>query len=212
MKIIQVLGLCFLIGTKLTAAEAIADVNEVLTELEKTFSSIKTVQTGFVQTKKLKLFKHPVKLKGQVFLQTPDRLLWRVHEPIAYAFMLKGKKAFEWDQETGKTKELPFTGSPMFEQILVQIKNWFSGEFSELKKSYDLKIISKTPLVLGFTPKEDNKAKHAIQTMQVKIREDCRYIESITIFEVNGDMTTTQFQGVKLNQEIPARAWEVSPQ
>ena len=212
MKSLQGLGLCLLIGAKLIAAEPIVDVNEVLTELEKTFSTIKSVQTDFVQTKQLKLFKHPVKLKGHLLLQVPDHLLWRVHEPIMYAFMLKGKKAVEWDQETGKTKELPFTGSPMFEQILVQIKSWFSGEFSQLKKSYDLEILSKTPLILGFTPKEDNHAKHAILKMRVKIREDCRYIESITIFEVNGDLTTTEFQGVILNEEIPAKAWEVSPQ
>jgi len=212
MKPIQIFGLCLWIGIKLCAAEPVADVNEVLTELEKTFSKIKTVQTNFVQIKQLKLFKHAVTLKGQVLLQVPDRLLWRVHEPIMYAFMLKGKKAVEWDQETGKTKELPFTGSPMFEQILIQIKSWFSGDFLQLTKSYDLEILSKTPLVFGFTPKEGNKAKHAIQKMQVRIREDCRYIESIAIFEVNGDLTTTEFQGVILNHEIPAKAWEVSPQ
>ena len=211
MKRILMLGLCLLFGSKVCATEPNIDANGVLTELEKTFSKIKTVQTDFVQTKKLKLFKHPVILKGHLLLQVPDRLLWRVHEPIQYAFMLKGKKAFEWDQETGKTKKLPFTGSPVIEQILVQIKSWFSGEFSQLKKSYDLKILSQTPLVLSFTPKATNKAKHVIQEMRINIRQDRHYIESMAIFEVNGDLTTTRFQNVLLNQEIPAKAWEVAP-
>lgn len=212
MKRILILGLCLLLGSKVCATEPAVDANGILTELQKTFSKIKTVQTDFVQTKKLKLFKHPVTLKGHVLLQIPDHLLWRVHEPIQYALMLKGKNAVEWDQETGKTKELLFTDNPIFEQILVQIKNWFSGEFSELKKNYDLSIISQTPLVLGFTPKETNNAKHVIEEIRVVIRADRRYIESMSILEVNGDLTTTLFKNVLLNKEIPAKDWEVSPQ
>jgi len=211
MKRILMLGLCLLLGSEVCATEPDADVNGVLTELEKVFSKINTVQTEFIQTKKLKLFKHPVIIKGRLLLQVPDRLLWRVHEPIQYAFMLNGKEAFEWDEETGKTKKLPFADSPVVEQILIQIKSWFSGEFSQLKKSYDLKILGQTPLVIGFTPKATNKVKHAIREIRVNIRQDRRYIESMAIVEVNGDLTTTRFKNVLLNREIPAEAWEVAP-
>ena len=188
------------------------DPNAVLAELEQSFSKITTVQTDFIQVKVLKVFKHPVTIKGRILLQAPDRLLWRVNEPIPYAFLLQGKRATEWDQETGKIRELPFTGNPVFEQILVQIKSWFSGEFSELRKSYDVDVLSQTPLVLRFIPKSDNQAGKVIKEMRVRIREDHRYIESIVIAEVNGDVTTTQFKEVVLNQTIPAEAWRVTPE
>ncbi|MBN2591448.1 MAG: outer membrane lipoprotein carrier protein LolA [Sedimentisphaerales bacterium] len=218
MKRILIFGLCFLFVVEVYSAEPIVDVNkpavdanDILMELEKSFSKIKTVQTDFVQTKKLKLFKHPVTIKGHILLQVPDSLLWRVYEPVQYALMLKGKKAVEWDQETGKTKDLLFANSQVFEQILVQIKSWFSGEFSELKKNYNLRILNQNPLTLSFAPKETNQIKHAIKELRVVIRTDRRYIESMTILEVNGDTTTTLFEKVLLNQDIPTIKWDVSP-
>lgn len=226
MKCILVISVCLLLASQVCAAEPSidanvpsfdvnepnVDANGILIDLEKAFSKIKTIQTDFTQTKKLKLFKHPVNLKGRVLLQVPDSLLWRVQEPVPYALLLKGKKAVEWDQETGKKKELPFAGTPVFEQILVQIKSWFSGEFLELKKNYDMSIVSRKPLILGFKPKAANSAKNVIEEIRVVIRTDRRYIESMTILEVNGDLTATIFANTLFNQEIPAKAWDVSPQ
>lgn len=212
MKRIMMLGLCILFGSQIFASEPTVDANSTLVELEKAFSKIKTVQTDFVQTKKLKLFKNPVKIKGQVILEVPDHLLWRVHEPIQYVFMLKGKNAVEWDQETNKIKKIPFSDNPVFKEVIIQIKSWFSGEFSQLKKSYTLNILTEKPLVLSFKPKENNKAVHVIEEIRIVIREDRRYIDSMTINEVSGDTTITTFQNVSINKDIPAKSWEIKPQ
>lgn len=200
------------LGSFSRAEEPTPHVTELLGELERSFAGIKTVQTRFQQTKTMKLFSHPVQLAGTILLEPPQRLLWRVERPIRYVFLLDGDKAVEWDEETGKKKKLPLSGNPVFEQILAQIRGWFTGRFSQLMKDYRIQIVTPKPLVLAFAPKEGNRIGKAVREIRVHIREDRRYLQKMVLTEVTGDVTVTDFLDVQIDALIPPEAWEVEPE
>lgn len=179
--------------------------------LEKNFSSIQSVQTGFTEEKKLKIFDSTVRIEGRLALESSGRLAWRVDEPIQYVLILKDDAAFQWDEETRRVQRLPFSGNPVFETVIAQIQCWFSGRFAALESDYDLQVLSETPPRLVFTPREDRMVAKAIRQVTVSIRDDQRYVEKIVIDDVSGDQTSIVFHDTVLNAPLAADCWEVVP-
>ena len=197
-------GLVFQVG----AAENEA---ELLKDLEKSFSSIKTVQTKFRQEKELKIFSRTIVMEGRVVLENPDRLAWRIDTPIKYVLVLNGDYATQWDEDSNKIQKMKTHGDPVFEEVIGQIEKWFSGEFSSLLKEYDLTVKSEQPPVLEFVPKKDGMISKVIKRVTITVRKDRRYVERIAIEDMGGDKTTITFYDTVLNAPVAAKEWEVVP-
>lgn len=183
---------------------------ELLQSLEKSFSSIQTVQTRFTQEKKLKIFDRTIVLKGRLSLENPDRLAWRIDTPIKYVLVLNGEHALQWDEESNKVQKMKITGDPVFEEVIGQIEKWFSGKFALLSKDYVLTVKSRQPLEMEFVPKADSMTGKAIKRVLVAVRDDAKYVERIMIEDVSGDQTEISFHDTVLNQPVDAAEWKVS--
>ncbi len=49
-----------------------AEIRQALHDLEKNIGHIESIQAKFIQIKKMKLFKHEIKLSGSFYMQKPD--------------------------------------------------------------------------------------------------------------------------------------------
>lgn len=183
----------------------------LLKDLEKSFSTIKTVQTRFRQEKELKIFSRTIVMEGRVVLENPDRLAWRIDTPIQYALVLNGEYALQWDEDSNKVQKMKTHGDPVFEEVIGQIEKWFSGEFASLLNDYDLTVKSEQPPVLEFVPKKDGMIGKVIGRVTITVRTDRRYVERIAIEDVGGDKTTITFHDTVLNTPVAAKEWEVVP-
>lgn len=179
--------------------------------LEKKFATIETVQTAFTQKKKLSIFDRTVRLEGRLALDATGRLAWRVDTPVRYVLVLKDDAAFQWDEEVRRVQRLPFSGNPVFETAIAQIRLWFSGRFADLQADYGLKVAGETPPRLIFTPRPERMVAQAIRQVTVEIREDLRYVERIVIDDVSGDQTAIFFHDTLLNEPLGEDCWEVAP-
>lgn len=179
--------------------------------LEKNFSTITTVQTGFTEEKKLKIFDRTVRLEGRLALEASGRLAWRVDTPVQYVLVLKDNAAFQWDEETRKVQHLPFSGNPVFETVITQIQQWFSGQFAALEPDYDVQVLSENPPRMVFIPRDGRMVAKAIRQVTVSICDDRRYVEQIVIEDISGDLTSIRFHDTILNEPIDPSAWEVVP-
>ena len=207
-----------IVGTLLCAHVAMGNAvsNEwknseaLLLSLEKSFSSIKTVQTKFTQEKTLRVFARTIEMKGNLLLENPGRLAWRINSPIRYVLILDGNYALQWDEETRKVQKTKTTGDPVFEEVLGQIEKWFSGKFSLLAKDYNLNVLSHEPLEMAFIPKPKSLVGKAIKRVTVSVRDDRKYVEAITIEDVSGDLTKIMFHDTVLNKPIATSEWKVN--
>ena len=205
---------CLLLAQSLFAADSTNEWNRagaLLKTLQENFSTIRTVQTGFTEAKTLKIFDRTVTLEGRLALEASGRLAWRVDTPVQYVLVLKDNAAFQWDEEARTVQQLPFSGNPVFETVITQIQQWFSGRFAELEPDYNLEVLSENPPRLVFIPRTGRMVAKAIRRVTVSIREDQRYVEQIVIEDVSGDLTTISFHDTILNEPIAPSAWEVVP-
>ncbi len=208
------IALVFLVTSiLLVSGQGFADEGStaLLQDLEKSFSSIKTVQTKFRQEKELKIFSRTIVMEGRIVLENPDRLAWRIDTPIRYVLVLNGDYAMQWDEDSNKVQKMKTHGDPVFEEVIGQIEKWFSGEFASLLKDYDLTVKNEQPPVLEFVPKKDGMIGKVIRCVTISVREDRRYVERIAIEDRSGDLTTITFYDTVLNAPVAATEWEILP-
>ena len=61
-----------------------ANPKAVLEQLEEDLGEVETVKTEFIQKKELAVFERTMVIKGQMAVKNPDRMAWRVDEPVKY--------------------------------------------------------------------------------------------------------------------------------
>ena len=184
---------------------------EILQRLEKHFKSIVTVQARFKQEKKLAMFKHTLKIEGQIAIQNPGRMAWRVVKPVRYNMVLIGPKLTQWDEDTDEVQTLRLDGNATFKVAFERLTAWFSGNYASLRSHYDITLEKRTPVVMVFSPKKGAEMEKIIKDVRVVFRKDERYIQEMTIREGGGDTTRIQFLDTRLNKPIQDDVWKVRP-
>ncbi|MCX5698233.1 MAG: outer membrane lipoprotein carrier protein LolA [Candidatus Omnitrophica bacterium] len=209
-KIETVLLLFFFLGTTcLYASQSAKDLDTILNALQEKMSTVKTIQTDFIQEKNLALFKQKLTLKGKIFIQKPGMLSWRVFTPLRYSLVINGSQISQWDQDTNQVQSVSLAKNPSFQTVIQQMQNWFSGTYKTMQGDYQISLISQQPLKLEFIPKEKSVAANFIQRVTVLFQDDQQYIKEINILEKSQDSTLLEFINARLNQEISPKAWEV---
>jgi outer membrane lipoprotein-sorting protein len=185
------------------------ELEEVLTGLQEKMSKVDSISTAFIQEKNLAMFKQKVILKGNIYIQKPAMLAWKVSSPLRYALVISGTDISQWDQDSGRVQSLSLNRNPSFQVAVQQMQNWFSGSYKSMEADYDIKLISQQPIELEFIPKEKAVSANFIQQVNVLFSPDEHYIKQINILEKTGDSTLLEFINPELNREIPTSAWEV---
>ena len=206
--LIFLLFICLSI-TGLYADDTTKDLDAILTTLQDKMSSVKTIQTDFIQEKNLALFKQKLTLKGKIFIQKPGMLSWRVFSPMRYSLVITNSNISQWDEDTNQVQSVSLAKNPSFQVAIQQMQNWFSGTYKSMQGDYQIRLISQQPLKLEFVPKEKSVPGNFIQQVTVLFQDDQQYIKEIEILEKSGDRTLLEFINPQLNQEISPVAWEV---
>jgi outer membrane lipoprotein-sorting protein len=182
-----------------------------LDRLQQSLKTVQTVESDFVQEKKLAILDHLLMIKGHFALAKPDRLIWIVHEPVRYAVRIEGEEVRQWDEDTNHVDVIHLAGDPTFKAVSEQIQAWFLGNYDTLAKSYDVNVLSENPLSLEFIPKSDTMVAKVISRVKVTFSGDQRYIQTMVIDEAGGDSNTIHFVGAVVNQPIKDDTWRIPP-
>jgi outer membrane lipoprotein carrier protein len=193
----------------LTAHSFAEPVDVLMESLSREFSAIRTVQTQFVETKQIRILDQTLELSGSLAIEKPERLAWRVEEPLACTVIVADGRVRQWDEDSGKTESFSSRSNPVFAMVLDQMRNWFSGDFASLQTDYDVHIEQHDPPVLRFTPRTGSPNAQVIRTVRVAIRDDLRYVQSIGITDSSGDETNITFIDTVLNEPVPPETWRI---
>lgn len=216
-KVFLSLLLCLLVQISPVNAEEAAkgqtpkteNLAAFLNELGKKASDFKTLSTEFTQEKEMAMFKEKLVLKGRIYLQKPNKIAWHVDSPLRYSVLITDTIIRQWDEDTNQVQEVSLTKNPIFQNVLNQLTIWFSGEYGSLLAVNNARLISNTPLVIEFTPRETNMAKKVIKSITITFREDQKYLQALRILELSGDVTTIHFINTRLNVPLDNKSFEV---
>jgi outer membrane lipoprotein-sorting protein len=193
------------------APAAPVDVDQALARLEARMSAVQTLQSGFVQEKRLAILDQPLVLKGTIFMEKPALFAWHVREPVRYSMVVRDEVVRQWDEDTQRVQTISLSKNPAFTMAIRQMRGWFSGAYESMLTEYEVTVLNEDPISLEFIPRQDSFAKAAIESVVVVFESDGRYFREIHIAERGGDSTLLTFVDTLLNAPIEPSAWKVEP-
>ncbi|WP_034980427.1 outer membrane lipoprotein carrier protein LolA [Epilithonimonas tenax] len=183
-------------NTAMTGAESKAFVNKISSETKE----IKTLQSDFVQTKKMDFLDKNIVTQGRMSLKSPNNLSWKYTKPYQYNIIFKENKIFINDQ--GKKSSVD-AKSKTFEKINKLIVGSSNGKmFSdpEFVVSY---FKNGSSNIAKFTPKSPQLLKY-IKQIELHFPKNQSTVSQVNMTEASGDTTNIVFKNTKINAPIPA--------
>ena len=184
---------------------------DIIQGVQQHLKGIASVETDFVEVKKLAMLDHSLTIDGHMALEKPDRLIWIVHDPVKYAVRIIGDEVSQWDEDTNHVQTIHLGGDPTFKAVTQQMQAWFLGDYKELGDSYDVYVNSRQPLSLAFVPRGSTMVSKLISRIDLTFSPDENYIDTMVLTEAGGDVTSLKFTGAKINQPISGAIWEMPP-
>jgi len=190
--------------------EIAKNVKECLMSIENKMSGVKTVQTKFIQTKKLALFNQQIVIEGSLSLKKPSMFAWHIDSPLRQAIILKDKIIKQWDEDTNKIQTIYLSKDSSFSIATEQMNVWVSGAYLSLIDEYDIEIIQVDPMQIKFTPFKTTMTYSIIDNITVLFQKDEKYIEEIIIKERDGDAMSLTFFDTVINIDLDPSVWKVN--
>jgi outer membrane lipoprotein-sorting protein len=184
---------------------------KIIEGVQQHLKGINSVESDFVENKKLAMLDHTLTIDGHMALEKPDRLIWIVRDPVKYAVRIVGDEVSQWDEDTNHVDVMHLGGDPTFKAITQQMQAWFLGNYKALGDSYDVYVNREQPLSLEFVPNSSTMVAKLIARIDLTFSPDEDYIDTMVITETGGDVTTLKFTGARINQPISDQIWEMPP-
>jgi len=200
----RALGVVCLIGLVVTP-NALAgpndDTDAVLARLAAQAQKVQTIQSPFVQRKRLAAFNAVLVTKGRFAFRRPGDLLWEYLEPSRSGFVLRGEQGWQWDASTGQHKSFTVASSPEMEAVAGQIVAWATFDLKWLRSRYQITLVSSVPLVLKLVPTGQGIRKF-LDYLLVQFQPSGDAVRTIELREIDGDWTRISFTAPRLNDPL----------
>ena len=188
--------LFFAQNTSMTESEAKSFVSKISSETKE----IKTLQSDFVQTKKMDFLDKNIVTQGRMSLKSPNTLSWKYLKPYQYSIIFKENKIFINDQ--GKKSSMD-AKSKTFEKINKLIVGSSNGKMFNDPEFSVVYLKNASYNIAKFTPKSAQLLKY-IKQIELHFPKNQSTVSQVNMTEASGDITHIVFKNTKINAPIPA--------
>ncbi|MCQ2383274.1 MAG: outer membrane lipoprotein carrier protein LolA [Paludibacteraceae bacterium] len=188
------------------AAQTINE-QQIISEISKSTSSIKTMQCDFVQTKSLKMLGDKMVSKGKMYCQQPSKLRWEYTTPYTYTFVLNDNNVML--KSGSRSDVIDINQNKMFKEIARIMMNSVLGKLLTEKKDFSVTVKQNgKQYVATLTPlRKDLKQMFTHILLHYDIKE--KMVKTVVLKEKNGDSTTIELTNIKKNSPINASVFEI---
>lgn len=188
-------------GTKMTEAQIKTFTEKISSESKK----IQTLQSDFVQTKKMDFLDKDIVTSGKMVLKSPNQLSWKYTKPYQYSVIFKENKIFINDQ--GKKSSVD-AKSKMFEKINKLIAGTANGNIFSDPEFVVRYFKNSENTIARFIPKSAQLLKY-IKQIDLQFNDNQTTVSQVKMLEASGDTTTISFKNTKTNAAVSADAFSL---
>ena len=172
----------------------------VMAELTKAASSMQTLQCRFVQEKTSSMLAEPSMAKGTMHYAVPDRMRWEYTEPYAFALVVNGEQIVKVTD--GKAEVMDGKSSRMYQGMVSLIMGSASGKKLFDASVFDVVLYDDNEFWLAeMTPKRRDM-KRMFSQLVFRFDKKTNGISRVEFKDAGGDVTSIQFEDMKLNEAI----------
>ena len=186
--------------TKLTAEQQ----KQIVDQIDKASSAMKTMQCDFTQTKRMKLLSKEMQSKGVMYFKRPDKLRWQYTSPYDYTFIMNGDKV--QIKSLKSTKNIDVQQNKMFRQITNIILSSITGGTLRTSADFNVELWQqdKTYFVKLYPKKKE--LKQLYQYLEIWFDRELTKVSTVKMMEKTGDMTIVNLlntkYGVTINEKL----------
>ena len=199
-----IIAAALIIVTPLFAIESksISDnqLNQLLKNVEKNFSKIKTLKTLLTQEKNIALFSEPIISTGFCIFKSPDKLRLDFIEPFKSSLIINNSQIFKYEFFQDNWQKLDIGNKEMMLLIMENITSWLKGKFKD-PDLYEICVFKNKNTTILLTPKAD-EFKKFISSFELGLNHEMNGLEYIIINETKNNYTKIQFHNDEINKEI----------
>lgn len=189
--------------------EPTAELLAALKAWQAELARISTIDSDFVQEKRISLFQDTLTIRGRICIETNGNFAWETHWPMRYKMVVSDGHVRQWDEETDRVQTISMRDNPAAAAIHAQMTTWFSGRYATLTNDYIVTLASPKPVSFLFAPRATSPAATYLASVQVWLRDDGQYLERVRIGERAGDSTDITFTNTVVNRALSADTWNV---
>ena len=183
-------------------------LNQLLENVEKNFSKIKTLKTLMTQEKNIALFSEPIVSTGFCIFKSPDKLRLDFIEPFKSSLIINNSQIFKYEFFQDNWQKLDIGNKEMMLLIMENITSWLKGKFKD-PDLYEICVFKNKNTTILLTPKAD-EFKKFISSFELGLNHEMNGLEYIIINETKNNYTKIQFHNDEINNEIPDIIFEGS--
>lgn len=183
-------------NTAMTSGESKAFVAKISAETKE----IKTLQSDFIQTKKMDFLDKNIVTQGKMSLKSPNTLSWKYTKPYQYSIIFKDNKIFINDQGKKSTVDAKSKTFEKINKLIVGSSNGKMFSDPEFSVAY---FKNTTSNIAKFIPKSAQLLKY-IKQIELQFPKNESTVSQVNMTEASGDTTNIVFKNTKINAPIPA--------
>src|SRR4051812_41894829 len=171
-------------------------------KVDKMASGTQSIQSDFLQVKKLQALSEDISSKGNFYFQKPGNLRWQYNTPYKYVIVINGQKMLIKDEDN-KVKKYDMNSNKIFREIndlMVSCVNGkvlsngkFQAKYFENEKTFKVELYPR-----------DKNLQQSLRQINMYFEKEVKSVVKIDMIEPGKDITTLEFTNQKINEQISA--------
>jgi outer membrane lipoprotein-sorting protein len=200
-------ALCWtVLGTPTPALSA--PVPPEATAAWEAMAPIEQLRARFEQVQHRKILSRPIISTGTLAFARPDKLSWRVEEPMASIFVLDGTKVGQAMPALDVRQELDLSTQPEWSRLVQGLVVWLSGDLERVEEDYDVSWQPGAAPVVVLVPRTQT-LRALIAKMELSLAHDPVHVRKVRVEEPSGDSMTIELSEVELNPKLPEETFQL---
>lgn len=173
---------------------------EVITNVNKAASNLRSMSCSFVQTKHMSMLNDKLVSKGTMHYKQSNKLRWEYSTPYKYLFIFNGTKVYVGNDS--KKDVIDTNSNKVFREIARIMMNTVTGKALSSPTDFTTDITANANrYIVTLVPKKKDMKK-MFKKIELVFNKSNYMISQVNIFEQNGDKTNIQMSNVKVNGAV----------